>query len=44
MIKSTRQIIQIGNSFGITLQKNLLKKENIVKGDFIEIIFIKKLK
>ena len=35
---TTRKIIQIGNSFGITIPKEWLDQHHLVKGDMVPIV------
>jgi len=41
MTKSIKQIVQIGNSFGVILPKKKLKDLDLFLGDEVEIVFNK---
>lgn len=36
-MRTTKKIVKIGCSFGVIIDKNLLKKLKIKKGDFVEL-------
>ena len=42
-MKTTKKVIQIGDSLGITIEKYILKKLKVKKGELVE-ISIKKVK
>lgn len=43
MVKFTKKIIKIAHSLGIIIDKPILKKEKLKKGDYVE-VDIKKVK
>ena len=42
-MKVIRQVVEIGNSLGITLPKNALEKQGISKGDYVELEYQKQV-